>query len=64
MRKEIELSGCVEIPQNMTMDDFADEFLLWIESKGWRFGGGFREIIDGHYVLPNGKKGKAVAEDE
>ena len=64
MCKEIEINGCVEIPPEMTADEFANEFLAFIEARGWRFGGGFCEIVDGYYVLPDGKKGKPVSDDE
>ena len=60
MRKEIEISGCIEIPPEMTMDEFWDAFLSLIESKGWTFGGGGREIIDGYYINPDGTHSKAV----
>ena len=63
MRKEIEINGCVEIPPEMTMDAFWDTFIAFIESRGWYFGGGIREIIDGYYVNPDGSKGKSVLED-
>ena len=53
-RKEIELHGCVEVPPDTTLDDFTDAFLSWVESKGWSFGGGFREIVDGYYVDDKG----------
>lgn len=62
MRKEIEINGCIEIPPEMTSDEFTDTFIEWIESKGWYFGGGFREIADGYYILPDGSKGKSVSE--
>ena len=60
MRKEIEINGCIEIPPEMTIDEFYDAFIGFIESKGWFFGGGFQEIIDGYYILPDGTKGKHV----
>lgn len=63
MRKEIEITGCVEIPPEMSMDEFTDEFIKFIESKGWYFGGGFAEIIDGYYVNPDGSKGKHVLDE-
>ncbi len=44
--KLIEVSGGMEIPDEMTIDEFTDIFLELIESKGWYFGGGFSEIID------------------
>lgn len=64
MRKEIEINGCVEIPTDMTIDEFTDDFIKFIESKGWYFGGGFTEIIDGYYVNPDGSKGKSVLDEE
>jgi hypothetical protein len=63
MRKEIEISGCVEIPEERTADDFIGEFLAWCEERGYSFGGGFREIRDGYYILPDGRRGKPVSED-
>lgn len=56
MRKEIEIKGCIEIPPEMTMDEFSEAFLELIESKGWYFGGGFTEIVDGYYVNSDGRK--------
>lgn len=63
MRKEIEINGCVEIPPEMTMDEFYSVFIEFVESKGWYFGGGFREIVDGYYVNRDGTKGKHVTEE-
>ena len=63
IRKEIEINGCIEIPPEMTMDEFVDEFIKLIESKGWYFGGGFSEIVDGRYVNSDGTKGKSVIDD-
>ena len=62
MRKEIEINGCIEIPPEMTMDAFTDAFIEWVESKGWFFGGGFREIADGYYILPDGSKENSVSD--
>ena len=62
MRKEIEINGCVEIPCEISVDAFTDAFIEWIESKGWRFGGGFTEIVDGYYINSDGTKGKPVLE--
>lgn len=60
MRKEMEINGCIEIPVEMTMDEFTDAFIELMESKGWYFGGGFQEIIDGCYINADGTKGKSV----
>ena len=54
MRKEIEIRGCVEVSEDTDLEGFIDEFLAWVEARGRSFGGGFREIVDGHYVLPDG----------
>ena len=64
MRKEIAINGCIEIPPEMTLDEFENEFIKWVESKGWFFGGGFREIADGYYILPDGSKGKSVSVED
>ena len=63
MRKEIEVNGCIEIPPEMTIDEFTDAFIELIDSKGWYFGGGFHEIIDGHYINQDGSKGKHIIKD-
>ena len=63
MRREIEINGCIEIPPEMTKNEFEDAFLALIETKGWRFGGVFNEIVDGYYTNPDGSKGKHVLED-
>lgn len=63
MRKEIEINGCIEVPAEMTVDEFSDCFIEFVESKGCYFGGGFREIVDGYYILPDGSKGKRLSED-
>ena len=59
-RQEIEIQGCIEVPPDTTMDEFIDPFLAWVESKGLSFGG-FREIVDGHYVNRDGSPGKRVS---
>ena len=56
----IEIRGCLEIPPELKMSDAIDEFLKLIESRGWYFGGGFREIIDGYYVRPDGTRAEKV----
>ena len=44
MSKEISLSGCVEVQDDVTVDDFYDAFIAFVESKGWFFGGGIYEL--------------------
>ncbi len=63
MRKEMEITGCIEIPPEMTMDDFTDAFIKFVESKGWYFGGGFKEIVDGYYINPDGTQGEPVIDN-
>ena len=60
MRKEMEINGCIEIPFEMTMDEFTDAFIELIESKGWYFGGGFKEIVDGYDLDSDETKGQEV----
>ena len=64
MRKEFEINGCIEVPPEMTADEFFDAFIEMIEAKGWFFGGDFREIVDGVYVNPDGTMGKSVLDEE
>lgn len=64
MRKEFEIMGCVEVPPEVTEEEFYDAFLGFVESKGWWFGGGIREIQDGYYILPDGSRGNHVLEKE
>lgn len=49
MRKEIEINGCIEIPAELSIDEFWNIFIDFIESKKWSFGGGMKEIIDGYF---------------
>lgn len=36
---EIEIDGIVTVPKGVDLETFEDEFLEWIESKGYTFGG-------------------------
>lgn len=40
-----------------------DPPLSWVESRDRSFGGGFREIVDDHYVNRDGSVGKHVSEE-
>ena len=60
MTKEIEIQGCVSVPEEVSMDDFIDKFITFIEENGWSFGGGYRTIIDGYYINEDGTKGEGV----
>lgn len=62
MSKEIEISGCVEVPLDLTEDEFLDAFIDFIETNGWVFGGGIRTIVDGYYISKDGTRGKHVFE--
>lgn len=46
MSKEFRIRGCVEVEEDITIHEFVDEFIAWLESKGWYFGGGFEEVKD------------------
>ena len=59
-RKEIELQRCVEIPMELSEDQFLDRFLTFIEANNWSFGGGVRTIVDGCYLNEDGTPGEPV----
>lgn len=37
---ELTIKGCITVPENVSADQFGDEFIAFIESKGYSFGGG------------------------
>lgn len=60
MIKEIEIQGCVTVPEEVSMDDFIDKFIAFIEENKWSFGGGYHTIVDGYYINDDGTKGEYV----
>lgn len=40
---EIEIDGIITVPDGVDADKFSDEFIAWLESKGYTFGGGIGE---------------------
>ena len=58
--KEIELQGYVEIPMELSEDQFLDQFLTFFEVNRWSFGGGVRTIVDGCYLNEDGTPGEQV----
>lgn len=63
MIKEIEIQGCVTVPEEVSMDNFIDKFIAFIEENDWSFGGGYRTIADGHYINDDGEKGEYVLDN-
>ncbi len=63
MRKEFEIQGCIEVRPEVTADEFWEEFIGFVESRGWSFGGGINEIQYGYYILPDGSRGQHVLGD-
>ena len=53
-RKEIEIQGCVEVPMELSQDEFFDQFISFLETNHWSFGGGMRTIVDGYYLNEDG----------
>ena len=51
MSKEIEIGGCIEVPDELTVAEVEDAFIEFIVSKGWYFGGGFHELPDEEWEL-------------
>ena len=64
MRKEFEIHGCIEVPPEMTEEEFWNRFIRFVEENGWSFGGGISEIRDGWYILPDGSRGSHVLDGE
>lgn len=58
--KEIEIQGCVTVPEEVSEDEFVDTFIAFIEKNGWSFGGGYKTIVDGYYMNDDGIQGKHV----
>lgn len=44
--REIQISGTITVPENIESDQFLDEFLSWVESKGYYFGGSIKDYED------------------
>ena len=44
--KVVKIEGCFEIPKDLDLEDFNDEFIRWVESQGCFFGGGLVEEND------------------
>ena len=63
MIKEIEIQGCVTVPEEVSMDDFIDKFIAFIEENEWSFGGGYRTIVDGYYINGDGTTGEYVLDN-
>jgi hypothetical protein len=42
----IEINGVAEIHPSISIDQFSDMFIRFIESHGWFFGGGYKDITD------------------
>ena len=54
----------MEVPAEVSYDEFWDSFISFVESKGWSFGGGINEIVDGYYINSDGTRGKHVLDEE
>ena len=63
MIKEIEIQGCVSVPEEVSMDEFIDKFIAFIEKNEWSFGGGYKTIIDGYYMNGDGTRGKSILDE-
>ena len=63
MIKEIEIQGCVTVPEEVSMDAFIDKFIAFIEKNEWSFGGGYKTIIDGYYMNGDGTRGKSILDE-
>lgn len=44
----IQIDGVAEIHPSISLDQFSDMFIRFIESNGWVFGGGYKDITNGN----------------
>jgi uncharacterized protein YggL (DUF469 family) len=42
--KEVEINGCISVPEYCTEDEVLDKFINFIESNHWYFDGGLKSI--------------------
>jgi len=42
----IEINGVAEVHPVISIDQFSDMFIRFIEAHGWFFGGGYKDITD------------------
>ena len=61
--KEIEIQGCITVPEEVSADEVIDKFLAFVEQNEWSFGGGYKTIIDGYYMNADGTRGKHVLDE-
>ena len=45
MRKEFEIQGCVEVPMELSKDEFWHKFIDLIEANNWSFGGDRKSVV-------------------
>lgn len=43
MKMKIEINGCIEVLEDLTLEDFTDKFIDFIEENEWKFGGVINE---------------------
>lgn len=53
MAKEIKIDGIAIVPDGTHEDDFWREFMAWILSKRYRFGGSIKKLEEDEPKLPN-----------
>lgn len=42
--REIEINGCVSVPENCSEDEFSNKFIEFIERNYWSYGGGIKLV--------------------
>jgi len=55
MAREVEIHGCVTTSK--TVEEFGDDFIAWLESRGESFGGSYKEFtcVDDQLVIGKNK---------
>ena len=60
---QIEIQGCITVPEEVSADEVIDKFIAFVEKNEWSFGGGYRTIIDGYYMNEDGTRGKSILDE-
>ena len=62
MSEVFEIHGCIEVPVELSKEEFVALFIELIESKNWAFGGSIAEFLNESQVDSDDTKEKRIIE--